>query len=94
MKPVSLPYLAGHLLLTLPPALSYQLAVPCLGQVHRIHRCSFRGHANSSCKAQLQETVHQHGNGTLEPIRDEAHADHRVSNKTRGLGKLLKATVT
>ena len=64
-----------------------------LGLRRRELRCPFRGPANACCNAVLRETVDEHGRYTLERKRGVPHADHSISNKKRGLSKLLKLTV-
>ena len=64
-----------------------------LGVRRRIYRCAFRGHANSSCNAQVRVTVDVDGKWMLERKR-LAHTDHRISNKKRGAPKLLKVAAT
>ena len=59
----------------------------------KIYRCPFRGAANASCTAELRVTEDEQGKWTLERKRT-VHANHAISNKTRGLPKAIICAAT
>ena len=63
------------------------------GLRRRIYRCPFRGAANASCTAELRVTEDEQGKWTLERKRT-VHANHAISNKTRGLSKAIICAAT
>ena len=63
------------------------------GLRRKIYRCPFRGAANASCTAELRVTEDEQGKWTLERKRT-VHANHAISNKTRGLSKAIICAAT
>ena len=73
-----------------PGAWKPQFGFSKLGLARRVHRCPFRGKANSGCCALMRETVNLDGLYTLERKAGVTHADHKINNKKKGLPKYLK----